>query len=126
GPSAEAVGIATFNPKSLLQDNTPHFLPTPVAAMPPENNAGPPAPSADEQPAATTTGERVKVANTGRLGAILRADPPKGPQVAALRDGMTLQVIEHQQLPDGSEWLHVKTADGTDGWIFSRLVAPAD
>ncbi len=126
GPSAEAVEIANFNPKTIFADNTPHFLPTPVAALPPEVNSGPPAPAAVEQAPATNSGETVKVANTGGVGAILRADPPRGRQVAALRDGTQLQVIEHQQLPDGSEWLHVKTAEGTEGWVFSRLVAPAN
>jgi len=126
GPSPAAVEIANFNPKSLLADNTPHFLPTPVAALAPETNSGPPAPAVDEQSAADSATERVKVANTGGVGAILRADPPKGRQVANLRDGTVLQVIEHQQLPDGSEWLHVRTADGAEGWIFSRLVAAAD
>jgi hypothetical protein len=126
GPSQEAVEIANFNPRSFFTDNTPHFLPTPVAAMAPEGNAGPPPPSAAEQVAPSATGERVKVANTGGAGAILRADPPRGRQVAALRDGTQLQVVEHQQLPDGSEWLHVKTAEGAEGWVFSRLVASAD
>jgi hypothetical protein len=127
GPSPAAEEIASFNPKSVLSDQTPHFLPTPVAALPPDANAGPPAPSADEQAQAQAdaTGEQVKVANTGGVGAILRADPPKGRQVAALRDGTVLQVLEHQTLPDGSEWLHVKTSDGVEGWVFSRLVAPA-
>jgi hypothetical protein len=124
GPSQEAQEIASFNPRTIFADNTPHFLPTPVAALPAEANAGPPAPSADEQAAAQADTERVKVANTGGAGAILRADPPRGRQVAALRDGMVLQVLEHQQLPDGSEWLHVRTNDGTEGWVFSRLVAP--
>ncbi len=124
GPSQEAVDIANFNPKSLFADNTPHFLPTPVAALAPESNAGPPPPAAVEQAAASV--ERVKVANTGGAGAILRADPPRGRQVAALRDGNVLLVVEHQQMPDGSEWLHVKTAEGVEGWIFSRLVAPSD
>jgi hypothetical protein len=122
GPSQEAQEIANFNPRAIFTDNTPHFLPTPVAALPAEVNAGPPAPSADEQ--AST--ERVKVANTGGVGAILRADPPRGRQVGALRDGMVLQVLDHQQLPDGSEWLHVRTTDGAEGWVFSRLVAPAE
>ncbi len=123
GPSPAAIQIANFDPKSVLTDNTPHFLPTPVAALPPETNSGPPAPSADEPSASDTSTERVKVANTGGAGAILRADPPKGKQVAALRDGEVLNVIEHQTLPDGSEWLHVKTPDGTEGWVFSRLTA---
>ena len=58
------------------------------------------------------------------MGAILRADPPRGRQIAALRDGQPLDVLEHQTVGD-SEWLRVKTADGTEGWIFSRLVGPA-
>jgi hypothetical protein len=69
--------------------------------------------------------ERVKVANTGGAGAILRADPPKGRQVGALRDGTVLEVLEHKDI-DGSEWLNVKTPDGTQGWVFSRLVAAAE
>ena len=126
GPSEAAVEVANFNPKTLFADSTPHFLPTPVAALAPDENSGPPPPAADEQTAAGTTTEHVKIANTGGLGAILRADPPRGRQVATLRDGTLLQVIEHQQLPDGSEWLHVKTADGIEGWVFSRLVASAE
>ena len=123
GPSQEAQQIANFNPRALFTDNTPHFLPTPIAALPPESNAGPPAPSQDEA-AADATLEHVKVANTGGVGAILRAEPPRGRQVAALRDGTVLQVLEHEQLPDGSEWLHVRTPDGAEGWVFSRLTAP--
>ncbi len=118
GPSPEAQEIAAFNPRTIFADNTPHFLPTPVAAIPPEGNAGP---AASEPSAGDANVERVRVANTGGAGAILRADPPKGRQVAGLRDGALLQVIEHQEV-DGSEWLHVKTADGVDGWVFSRLV----
>ena len=124
GPSQEAKDIATFNPRAVFSDNTPHFLPTPVAALPPEINSGPSAPAASEQAAASAAPpERVKVANTGGAGAILRADPPKGRQVAALREGTALDVIEHQDV-DGSDWLHVKTPDGTQGWVFSKLVAP--
>ena len=126
-PSPAAEEIANFNPKTLLTDNTPHFLPTPVAAIAPEGNTDAAAAQADQQNAAADAStEHVKVANTGGAGAILRADPPRGKQVATLRDGMVLQVLEHKTLPDGSEWLHVRTADGAEGWIFSGLVTPAD
>src|SRR6202158_3868936 len=89
GPSQQqAVDIATFNPRAMFSDTTPHFLPPPVASIPAEANAGPPAPAAAEQTAADAAPtEQVKVTNTGGAGAILRADPPKGRQVAALRDG---------------------------------------
>jgi Bacterial SH3 domain len=123
-PSQEAVDLANFNPRAIFTDSTPHFLPPPVAAIPAEVNTGPPAPAADEQTAvADAPVERVKVANTGGVGAILRADPPKGRQVGALRDGTLLQVLEHRQLDDGSEWLRVQTPEGVEGWVFSRLVA---
>jgi hypothetical protein len=125
-PSQQARDTAAFDPRSVFADNTPHFLPTPVAALPPETNAGPPAPAASEDNASSPPVEHVKVANTGGAGAILRADPPKGRQVAALRDGTVLEVVEHRQLEDGSEWLHVKTSEGVEGWVFSRLVAPSE
>ena len=119
-PSPAAIEISSFNPSSVLADNSPHFLPTPVAALPAESDA-PPA-SANAPTAADSATERVKVANTGGLGAILRADPPSGKQVAALREGTVLGVIEHKTLPDGSEWLHVRTPDGVENWVYSRLV----
>jgi hypothetical protein len=125
-PSPQSVDVSGFNPQTMFSDSTVNFLPTPVAALAPETNAGPPAPAADEQTAADTAVERVKVANTGGAGAILRADPPKGRQVAALRDGTALQVLEHRQLDDGAEWLRVRTPDGVEGWVFSRLVVAAD
>jgi hypothetical protein len=128
GPSPEAEQLATLNPRALLSDNTPHFLPTPVAALPPEQDAGPPAPAADEPQGNADGGpgtELVKIANTGGVGAILRADPPAGPRVGALRDGQVLVVLEHRTVGD-SEWLHVKTRDGNlEGWVFARLVGPA-
>jgi hypothetical protein len=125
GPSREVQDLANFNPKAIFTDTTPHFLPTPVAALPAETNAGPPAPAASEQTAAAAPTERVKVANTGGAGAILRAEPPRGRQVAGLRDGMLLQVLEHRDV-DGSEWLRVKTSEGVEGWIFGRLAAAAE
>ena len=106
----------------MLSDTTPHFLPKPVAALPPETDAGPPAPAASER-APADTGELVKVANTGGVGAILRAEPPRGRQIATLRDGHLLTVLEHQNLPDG-EWLRVRSEQGMEGWIFARLVGP--
>src|SRR5258708_19334568 len=77
GPSQEAKDIANFNPRAVFSDNTPHFLPTPVAALPPEVNSGPPAPAASEQAAAAAPTDRVNAANTGGAGPILPPHPPQ-------------------------------------------------
>ncbi len=123
-PSALSQQLATINPRALFADQTPHFLPTPVAAIPPETNAGPPAPAAADQGSDSGSSETVKVANTGGLGALLRSQPPKGSVVTTLRDGQTLTVLERTQV-DGDEWIHVRTPSGADGWIYGRLVGPA-
>jgi Bacterial SH3 domain len=109
GPSPEAKEIASFNPRAALADNTPHFLPTPEAVFPPEG-------------ADLTSGASVKVANTGGSGAVLRAEPPKGDRLESLREGTQLKVLERRALDDGNVWLRVRTPDGAEGWIFSRLV----
>src|SRR5688572_26688273 len=57
GPSEGAVQLANFNPQKVLSDTTPHFLPKPVAAMPPETGAGPNPPAATEPAAEEATGE---------------------------------------------------------------------
>jgi hypothetical protein len=123
-PSEEAIQLANFNPRQAFADNTPHFLPPPVAALPADTNAGPAAPAQTDQDAQPDPGEQVKVANTGRVGAILRAEPPSGRQITTLRDGQLLNVLEHRTLGD-AEWLRVRTPEGVEGWIFSRLVGPA-
>jgi hypothetical protein len=126
-PSAATQEIASLDPRSLFSSfssDQSDFLPTPVAALPPEKNAGPPAPqSNDTNVSSATPAEQVKVVNTGGIGAVMRADPPRGRQVAALREGQVLQVIEHQNV-GGDDWVHVRTPDGTDGWVYGRLVGP--
>jgi hypothetical protein len=126
GPSEQAQRLAHLSPRQLLGEGTSHFLPTPIAALAPEANAGPPAPAAGESTSegSLAAAEQVKVANTGGLGVLLRSDPPSGRLVASLRDGQLLDVLEHQRVGD-AEWLHVRTRDGTEGWVFARLVGPA-
>jgi hypothetical protein len=41
-----------------------------------------------------------------------------------LRDGQVLSVLEHRTVGD-AEWLRVRTREGVEGWIFGRLVGPA-
>lgn len=116
---------APINLRKLLTDSSEHFLPTPVAVLAAEPKAGPPAVSSQEEALARIeTGDRVEVINTGGLGALLRAEPPDGRLVASLRDGQPLQVLERRTVAD-AEWLHVRTNEAVEGWVFALLVAPA-
>jgi hypothetical protein len=121
-PSEEVQQIAEIDPKAMFADKTPHFLPTPVAALPADADAAAPPAAADaDTPNDAQPVERVKVANTGGVGVILRAEPPRGQQIGALRDGQSLEVMEHRTVGE-DEWLHVRTPEGADGWVYSRLV----
>jgi Bacterial SH3 domain len=124
-PSNEAKDLGGLDPRALLGGETTsdHFLPTPVAALPAQTDAGPPAAAADDPSGQAMQAERVKIVNTGGLGALLRADPPKGRFLQSLRDGQELDVIEHRNV-DGDDWLHVRTQNGVEGWVYGRLVAP--
>jgi hypothetical protein len=123
-PSEEAKLIANFNPRQAFADNTPHFLPAPVAAVSEDENTAPAEPAPTDEPAQPETSGPVRVVNTGGIGVTLRAAPESGRHLATLRDGLLLDVLERKQIGD-TEWLRVRTPDGTEGWIFARLVSPA-
>jgi hypothetical protein len=112
------VAQPTPAPPAAAPRPPPPGPPPPLAASAPTPTA-PPAP-----PASPTPREAVVVANTGALGGVLRAEPVTGRQVAAMRDGQRLDVLERTTV-DGGEWVHVRTADGVEGWIAARIVAPA-
>ncbi|MBI4493262.1 MAG: hypothetical protein HY690_10790 [Chloroflexi bacterium] len=64
------------------------------------------------QPART-----VVVANTDGQGVVLRRTPaPNDRTNVAVAEGRRLQVLETKQV-DQTTWLHVRTEDGTEGWV---------
>lgn len=125
GPATSSLAqvIEGINPKTLLgADDGRRFLPPPIAVLPAEVGAAPPAPAVSDQGAAGASKEKGKVANTGGAGAILRATP-KGAQVAGLRDGQALDILDRQTVGE-EEWLKIRTPQGQEGWIYGRLVSP--
>ncbi len=126
--TASDVGFATPAPAfSLLPTPTPfapRFSPlddTPPPTLSPPVATAAPAPTRPPTP----TGERIVIGNTGGLGAVLRAEPVTGPPVAALRDSQVVDVIEHRAIPGSGDWVHVRTADGKEGWVTGRVAIPA-
>jgi hypothetical protein len=76
-------------------------------------------------PRPTPTGERVIIGNTGGVGAVLRADPVTGKPIASLREQQQLDVLERRNIPGSGDWVHVRTADGREGWITALVAQPA-
>jgi hypothetical protein len=125
--SIPALGSAPAVPTPFrLADPTPapQVKPrfAPVEEPPPPTLA--PAPtSAAPAPRPTPSGERIVVNNTGGIGAVMRAEPVTGRQVASLREQVELTVLERRTV-DGGEWLRVRTADGQEGWVLGLVARP--
>lgn len=93
--------------------------PPPPTLAPPAATATPPATA---RPA--PNGERIVIANTGGRGAVLRADPVTGRQLATLHERQVLDVLERRNIPGSGDWVHVRTSDGQQGWVTSIVALP--
>lgn len=128
-PAPAEVTFATPSPAFRLLDATPtaarsgRFSPL-DDALPP--TLSPPAATATPAPTPrqAATGERIIIGNTGGLGAVLRADPVTGRPVGALHEQQILDVLERRNVPGGGDWVHVRTADGLEGWVTGLVARP--
>lgn len=126
--SQGAAGGALATPPLRLTEPTatnarPRFAPvveTPPPTLAPRAQA--PAPAATPRPSAT--GERVVIGNTGGIGAVLRSDPVTGRPVASLREGLVLDVLERRSVAGSGDWVRVRTAEGTEGWVTGLVALP--
>jgi hypothetical protein len=75
-------------------------------------------------PRPTPTGERVVIGNTGGVGAVLRSEPVTGRAVASLREQLVVDVLERRSVTGNGEWVHVRTAEGVDGWVIGLVALP--
>ena len=129
-PPASSVTFATPEPAFRLLDSTPattqHFAQQFALDPTPPPTLSPPVATATAVPTArpTATGERVVIGNTGGIGAVLRADPVTGRPVAALREQQVLDVLERRNVPGSGDWVHVRTADGLEGWVTAIVARP--
>jgi len=96
----------------------------PVEQTPPPTLVAPAAPVLVPTSAPTPTGERIVIGNTGGVGAVLRSDPVTGRPVAALRDGLVLEVLERRSVAGSGDWVRVRTAQGAEGWVTGLVALP--
>ena len=125
-----ALTIATPGPAFRLLDATPATSTqsriAPLNDTPPPTLAPPLATAtAAPSPRPTATGERLMIGNTGGVGAVLRSDPVTGRAVAALHDQQVVDVLERRNIAGSGDWVHVRTADGKEGWVTGLATLPA-
>jgi hypothetical protein len=124
--SGSSAPLAT--PAFRLSDSTPTTVRArfaPVVETPPPTLSPPelaPAPEATPQP--SPTGERIVIGNTGGVGAVLRSEPVTGRPVSALREGLILDVLERRSVTGSGDWVHVRTAEGVEGWVTGLVALP--
>jgi hypothetical protein len=127
-PPAANVTFVTPTPGFSLSGVTPTVARSHSSVLDdaPPPTLAPPASSATAAPTPrpTPTGERIMIANTGGLGAVLRADPVTGKPVAALHEQQVVDVLEHRDVPGSGDWIHVRTSDGVEGWVTGVVARP--
>jgi hypothetical protein len=127
-PAAGSQPAAAAAPAFRLVDATPTNARARFGALEetPPPTLSPPAMTATPvaTPRATPTGERVMIGNTGGVGAVLRAEPVIGRVVASLREQLVVDVLERRVVPGNGEWVHVRTAEGVDGWVIGLVALP--
>jgi hypothetical protein len=114
-------------PAFRLTDPTPTTIRqrfAPVVETPPPTLFAPAAPIVVATPRPTPTGEQIVIGNTGGVGAVLRSDPVTGRPVAALREGLTLEVLERRSVAGSGDWVRVRTAEGMEGWVTGLVALP--
>jgi hypothetical protein len=127
-PATGSQPAAAGAPAFRLVDATPTNARARFGALEetPPPTLAPPAmtatPVATPRPA--PTGERVVIGNTGGVGAVLRAEPVTGRAVASLREQLVVDVLERRSMPGNGEWVHVRTAEGVDGWVIGLVALP--
>jgi hypothetical protein len=114
-PPKSSVTFATPEPAFRLVDPTP-----PPTLSPPVATA-----TAVPTPRPQPTGERIIIGNTGGIGAVLRSDPVTGRPLATLHEQQVLEVLERRSVPGSGDWVHVRTADGAEGWVVAIVARPA-
>jgi hypothetical protein len=117
--TAPVVAPTPFTLSEPAPTSKPRFVP--FGETPPTLR---PAPTATLPPRSIPTGEQVVVNNTGGIGAVLRAEPGNGRPLGSIHEQVVLTVLERRSV-DGSEWLHVRTPDGQEGWVFGLVARPS-
>ena len=104
-------------------DPTP--VATPVAVEPPAPAPEPVAAVVTDPVAGAPAENRLKVVKTEGLGLVLRVAPSgQAAQLKTIREGSVLTAMGEVRSSEGRDWVSVKDAVGTAGWVAAEYVTP--
>jgi hypothetical protein len=111
-------------PKQARQLNTKKPPSTNSGTSTAASTGSSPSPSTASASTAGSTGQKVRVANTGGTGVRLRVDPSKTARVAGvLPDGTMLDIVGPDKQAEGLTWRNVRAPGDGRGWVASDYVA---
>ncbi len=115
-PAVTQTSMVSLATTETSQPGTPEPTLTPTLQIP-----------ATIVPTSTLTPEATPVYALifSETGANVRASPGSDTIIARLPNGYLLEVLSEIQVLDGITWLHIRTADGDEGWIIQSLVVTA-
>lgn len=115
--------IVLTAPASPTPTTTPGLTtPTPIATLTPQ-----PATDNSQAPENVTVDYYAAVTNTGGIGVTVRGGPSTdNVRLLVATEGTTALVVAGPSEGSGFTWWQVRLDDGTEGWIASDFLTPAD
>jgi Bacterial SH3 domain len=107
----------TFIDEPLTAANDPIVVNTPLPTVTP-------APALPTQLPAVT-GAKFRVTGTGAEGLFLRPEPSTAnPPLLTIEEGAEVTIIGEDRVQPDRVWKHVKTAQGSEGWVAADFLKP--
>lgn len=107
----------------VLPSLTPSPLPSAIPAGPTQTPVPLESPTSTLTPSLQATAAYAVIAASSGGGAVVRSDPAGQTIVATLLNGAVVQVLPDIQSVGGSNWVHIRTAQGVEGWVLQTVLA---
>lgn len=104
-------------PTALPATAAPSAVATATRVAPTATATAAPKPTNTPEPSTNAAAQKVYVGNTDGEGVYLRKTPNMDDKLTAYADGTELTVVGDDVDNAGQTWKHVKTPDGTEGYV---------
>jgi hypothetical protein len=85
----------------------------------------PATPTPSQTPTAKPTPVYALISSSAGDGALVRSEADGGVVIASLLNGYRVEILPDPVSIDGVIWLHIRTADGIEGWVLQSVLSMA-